>query len=274
MVVHIAPGHHSGTLVNALLHHCGMPAIDLAPGTAPHHSSSSSNNNGGALDEPDLDTDLDEDEDADTSGGVVFPGGSGGWEVPVSGSGRHAAAGSGGGSSSSGSGSGLLHGGGVGAGNPAAVGSLQGGAGSGAGAGAGVFRPGIVHRIDKGTSGLLVVAKSEAALTRLQAQFKARTVRAGGWHVPYLETYSRCCRTGRPAVICRTLKRTSRCVAVQVDRLYTSVTVGCPAAAQGRVETNIVRDPADRKRMAGGAVVQPPDNQGSNGFGGDRVKHE
>lgn len=54
--------------------------------------------------------------------------------------------------------------------------------------------------------------------------------------------------------------------AVQVDRLYTSVTVGCPAAAQGRVETNIVRDPSDRKRMAGGAAGQPPDGEESNGF--------
>ena len=37
-------------------------------------------------------------------------------------------------------------------------------------------RPGIVHRLDKDTSGLIVIAKTEQALTHLQAQFKARTV--------------------------------------------------------------------------------------------------
>ena len=40
----------------------------------------------------------------------------------------------------------------------------------------GVQRPGIVHRIDKDTSGLLVVAKSEAAHAGLAAQFAGRTV--------------------------------------------------------------------------------------------------
>jgi 23S rRNA pseudouridine1911/1915/1917 synthase len=37
-------------------------------------------------------------------------------------------------------------------------------------------RPGIVHRLDKETSGLIVVAKNELALRHLQAQFKDRTV--------------------------------------------------------------------------------------------------
>ena len=41
----------------------------------------------------------------------------------------------------------------------------------------GVLRPGIVHRLDKGTSGLMVVAKDDLAHTRLCDQFKARTVR-------------------------------------------------------------------------------------------------
>jgi 23S rRNA pseudouridine1911/1915/1917 synthase len=40
----------------------------------------------------------------------------------------------------------------------------------------GELRPGIVHRLDKDTSGCLVVAKTEAALHGLQAQFKARSV--------------------------------------------------------------------------------------------------
>ncbi len=37
-------------------------------------------------------------------------------------------------------------------------------------------RPGIVHRLDKDTSGLLVIAKNDAAMQFLQAQFKERTV--------------------------------------------------------------------------------------------------
>ncbi len=37
-------------------------------------------------------------------------------------------------------------------------------------------RPGIVHRLDKETSGLITIAKNESALRHLQAQFKARTV--------------------------------------------------------------------------------------------------
>ena len=43
------------------------------------------------------------------------------------------------------------------------------------GSGAGV-RPGIVHRLDRDTSGLLVVAKTEAALEHLSDQFRDRTV--------------------------------------------------------------------------------------------------
>lgn len=37
-------------------------------------------------------------------------------------------------------------------------------------------RPGIVHRLDRDTSGVMVIAKTQAALTALQQQFKARTV--------------------------------------------------------------------------------------------------
>ena len=40
----------------------------------------------------------------------------------------------------------------------------------------GVKRPGIVHRLDKDTSGLIVVAKNDATLRDLQRQFKQRTV--------------------------------------------------------------------------------------------------
>jgi len=42
--------------------------------------------------------------------------------------------------------------------------------------GASSVRPGIVHRLDRDTSGLLVVAKTEAALENLSDQFRARTV--------------------------------------------------------------------------------------------------
>ena len=38
-------------------------------------------------------------------------------------------------------------------------------------------RPGIVHRLDKGTSGLIIVARNDRALRYLQAQFKERSVK-------------------------------------------------------------------------------------------------
>ncbi|MBI5649305.1 MAG: RluA family pseudouridine synthase [Chloroflexi bacterium] len=41
----------------------------------------------------------------------------------------------------------------------------------------GVERPGIVHRLDSETSGVIVVAKNDAAMRDLQAQFKARRVK-------------------------------------------------------------------------------------------------
>jgi hypothetical protein len=51
----------------------------------------------------------------------------------------------------------------------------------------GVLRPGIVHRLDMGTSGLLVVAKQEGPQRALSAQFKERTVSEGP------ELWSICC---------------------------------------------------------------------------------
>ncbi|GLC33662.1 hypothetical protein PLESTB_000101200 [Pleodorina starrii] len=208
MVVHVAPGHYTGTLVNALLHHCALPAMDLDPDLdldldldlERNHGGGS----GGTRENGDGDGDLDDDDDlgegdddGDGDGDGSDPGGSdraqrGGGEGG-GGARRLGRLGTGSSASSSGAGGGGGGGGGV-----------------GLGVGGGCLRPGIVHRLDKGTSGLLVVAKTEVALTRLQAQFKARTV----------------------------------------DRLYDSITVGCPAQRQGRVETNIVRDPRDRKRMA------------------------
>jgi 23S rRNA pseudouridine1911/1915/1917 synthase len=74
----------------------------------------------------------------------------------------------------------------------------------------GVRRPGIVHRLDKDTSGLMVVAKTDRAHAALADQLQSRT-----------------------------LKRT-----------YNAVVWGHPAPAAGTVEGNIGRSPHDRQRMA------------------------
>lgn len=49
----------------------------------------------------------------------------------------------------------------------------------------GVERPGIVHRIDKDTTGAIVVAKSDRAHQNLQAQIKAKTARREYWGIIY-----------------------------------------------------------------------------------------
>ncbi|MBM3511923.1 MAG: RluA family pseudouridine synthase [Alphaproteobacteria bacterium] len=74
----------------------------------------------------------------------------------------------------------------------------------------GVKRPGIVHRLDKDTSGLIVAAKNERAHQALIAQFAARTI----------------------------------------DRLYLAVVWGVPTPSEGRIEGNIGRSPRHRKKMA------------------------
>ncbi len=71
-------------------------------------------------------------------------------------------------------------------------------------------RPGIVHRLDKDTSGVMVVAKTESALATLSAAFAAR----------------------------------------DLDRHYTALVWGVPSPSRGEVEGAIGRDPRDRKRMA------------------------
>jgi len=71
-------------------------------------------------------------------------------------------------------------------------------------------RMGLVHRIDKDTSGLLVVAKTPDAKTDLGRQFFAKTTR----------------------------------------RQYIALVWGRPDPADGRIEGNIDRDPRDRLRMA------------------------
>ena len=72
------------------------------------------------------------------------------------------------------------------------------------------LRPGIVHRLDKDTSGALVVAKSAAAHEHLSAQFKAR----------------------------------------QVRKEYLAVVHGEPASDRGIIRLPIGRHPIDRKRMS------------------------
>lgn len=71
-------------------------------------------------------------------------------------------------------------------------------------------RPGIVHRLDKDTSGLIVIAKTEAAMRWLTAQFKDR----------------------------------------RVEKTYLALVDGAPPTPTGRVEAPIGRDPHNRKNMA------------------------
>lgn len=73
----------------------------------------------------------------------------------------------------------------------------------------GVARPGIVHRIDKDTSGLLVIAKSDAAHEGLAAQFAAHTV----------------------------------------HRRYIAVTAGVPSPPEGTINARVGRSDSDRKKM-------------------------
>ncbi len=78
----------------------------------------------------------------------------------------------------------------------------------------GARRPGLVHRLDKDTSGVIILAKHDKAHRFLQAQFKNR----------------------------------------DVEKNYYALVVGKLPSPIGTVETNIDRDPRNRKRMA----VYPP----------------
>jgi 23S rRNA pseudouridine1911/1915/1917 synthase len=71
-------------------------------------------------------------------------------------------------------------------------------------------RPGIVHRLDKETSGLILVAKNERAHRYLQDQFRLR----------------------------------------KVEKVYLALVDGAPPTPSGRVEASIGRDPAHRMKMA------------------------
>ena len=70
-------------------------------------------------------------------------------------------------------------------------------------------RPGIVHRLDRGTSGVLLVARNDAAHRNLAAQFASR----------------------------------------KVQKVYTALVHGTVRAERGRIEKPISRDPARRVRM-------------------------
>jgi 23S rRNA pseudouridine1911/1915/1917 synthase len=74
----------------------------------------------------------------------------------------------------------------------------------------GVARPGIVHRIDKDTSGLLVVAKTDVAHEGLAAQFARHSI----------------------------------------DRRYLAIVAGRPNPASGTIDAPLARSAANRKKMA------------------------
>lgn len=71
-------------------------------------------------------------------------------------------------------------------------------------------RPGIVHRLDKDTSGVMVTAKTELALNNLASQFKDR----------------------------------------ETEKEYLAIVRGVPSPRRGRIETTIGRHPIHRKKMA------------------------
>jgi len=71
-------------------------------------------------------------------------------------------------------------------------------------------RPGIVHRLDKDTSGVMAVAKTPAALRNLQAQFKARSV----------------------------------------EKIYLALVHGHPSSPQGIIDVPLGRHPQHRQQMA------------------------
>ncbi|HEY6873623.1 MAG TPA: RluA family pseudouridine synthase [Geobacteraceae bacterium] len=77
----------------------------------------------------------------------------------------------------------------------------------------GTLRPGIVHRIDKDTSGVLVAAKNDRAHQSLAHQFKEHTIK----------------------------------------RVYLALMYGSPKGEKGKIESVIGRHPTDRKRMSGKA---------------------
>src|SRR5690606_16933586 len=74
----------------------------------------------------------------------------------------------------------------------------------------GVARPGIVHRIDKDTSGLMVAAKTDKAHEGLAAQFAAHSI----------------------------------------DRRYQAIVNGVPSPASGTIDAPLARSSTNRKKIA------------------------
>ncbi|MBP8637526.1 MAG: RluA family pseudouridine synthase, partial [Leptotrichiaceae bacterium] len=74
----------------------------------------------------------------------------------------------------------------------------------------GEMRPGIVHRLDKDTSGLIIVAKNDKAHTKLTEMFKNK----------------------------------------EIKKTYLAIVKGKVSKETGRIETNIGRDEKDRKKMS------------------------
>jgi len=71
-------------------------------------------------------------------------------------------------------------------------------------------RPGIVHRLDKDTSGIIIAAYNDETLSFLSRQFKSRTTR----------------------------------------KIYAAIIYGVPKENEGTIQTNIARDPKNRKKFA------------------------
>ncbi len=97
----------------------------------------------------------------------------------------------------------------------------------------GVERPGIVHRLDSDTSGIIVVAKNDAAMRDLQAQFKSR----------------------------------------RVHKTYLALVGGRVKPPRGKIDAPIGRDPKHRQKMAVIPNPRTPalSGKGTKGMGRDAV---
>lgn len=90
-------------------------------------------------------------------------------------------------------------------------------------------RPGIVHRLDRDTSGVIAIAKTESAMRSLAEQFKAHTV----------------------------------------EKEYLALTWGAPAPRAGTIHTRIARSLRDRKKMATYPLEGPSRGKSADDDGSD-----
>ena len=81
----------------------------------------------------------------------------------------------------------------------------------------GIERPGLVHRLDKDTSGLILIAKDDVTMRGLQRKIEKRTIR----------------------------------------KIYLAVVVGEPKSSEGFIESFIGRDPENRKKMTANDPINP-----------------